>query len=519
MAHQVIERPNKYCFSKNEIRYGYSVDDLLRTGLYLELRLKYKILTGKAKINWHNNEAAFDCNLFIKVNGFSIREIFATSQGSDLVKGGDIVEVKVPTLTAWGAGTPYVKMVIIEDGVQIYNEYTTDQDEPNWLNHTFTAKADSLYTIYAYTKDEADQGHAVDPDEPLEDLYTELTSWKLKPNADGSVYIPIHQYIDSLLNYVIPNGAFTNASAQTCFFYMESREIYDGHTNPDYTTTESEHIRLALKAGIEKHRYARNNFFVNYFDTDKPWMTWQPSNRLIWPNQPIYISAFLKTGTANTYTLRVKYKTTAAVESETNIALTIEGFMIHFKVDPATLGIPTAGLYYYEVAILDGADIIVSDYRYYINHDPCYKFYDFISIGSLAGIDCVRVAGEVSIGIDINFEEIEGGPSVNEWSQTVKSHESAQGGITFRRIFKGDIGYQRTIREQESYISTLLSRNIYQIIDGRFVPILFNRKNLLLRKNTDKLINLPVEWSLSEENESFTPQEINLGIGSDTEVY
>lgn len=519
MAHHVIERPNKYCFSKNEIRYGYSVDDLLRVGLYLEVKLRYKILTGMAKINWHNNESAFDSNLFIKVNGASIREIFATSLGSDLVKAGDEVKFILPTITAWGAGTPYAKLVVLKDGVQVFNNYTTLQDEAHWLNYTCIAEADCIYTVYAYTKNETDQGHAIDPVDVPEDLYTDLSSWKLKPNPDGSVFIPIQQYIDSVLTTVFPDGNFTNASAQTCYFYMVSREVYEGHTNPDYVTSEDVHLRLALKAGIEKHRYARNNFFVNYFDTEKPWMTWQPSKRMVWADQPHYLTAFLKSGTANQSVLRIKYSNIAGVISNLNIPITTAGWMLHIKVDPASLGIPVEGLYYYEIALLHGDDIVLNDYRFYINYDTIYKSFDLICSSSLAGIDAVRVTGEVSMAIDRNYVETEGSFKVNEWSETIKSHEASQNGITYRRTFKGDMGHQRTIREQESLIDILLSKNIYQIIDGRFVPINILQKSIILRKTTDKLISLPVEWSLSEENESYTPQDINLGIGSDTEAY
>jgi hypothetical protein len=193
--------------------------------------------------------------------------------------------------------------------------------------------------------------------------------------------------------------------------------------------------------------------------------------------------------------------------------------MIHIKADPTSLGIPLAELYYYELSILSGDDVVSAGYRFYINYDIIYKWYDLITIGSLAGIDAVRIVGEVTIGIDRNYEEVEGGFATNEWSAAVKSHETAQTGIGYRRLYKGDVGHQRTIREQESLIDILLSKGIYQIIDSRFVPVIINQKNLALRKNTDKLISLPVEWSDSEQNETFTPQEIELGIGSDTEEY
>lgn len=520
MAHQVIERPNAYCFSKNEIRYGYNVTDLERPGLYLETKLYYKILTGLAKLNWVMNEEAYDCNLFIKVNGETIREIFYTSQGFDFVKAGDTVTLIVPIFVAWPSeGDPYAKLRVLKDGVEVYNEYSDQQDAPNWITYEFVVEADKVYTIKAYTKNAVDFPPTNEIIVIPEDPYTYFTSFKLKPNSDGKVYLPIQQYIDSLLNYVLPTSAVSKDQGQTCKFFLLSREVTDADPNPNYTNTEASKPRIAIKGGIESHRYARNNFFVNYFDVQKPFFTWQPSHRMVWVDQPLYLTVFSKDGSLKGCVLRVKHRTTANVETITNISLTQEGFIVHIKTDPASLGIPTADLYWWEVSIVKGVDIIVSGYRYYKNYDPVYNATDLISINSLGGVDTIRLTGEITSGIERNNQDAEGGFKTDEWSSIVKSHHASQQGITYRRTFKGDVGYQRTIEEQESLIGVLLSTLIYRIIDSRYVPVIINQKNLQLRKSTDKLVSFPVEGANSGEDEVFTPEHIELGLGSDTEEY
>ncbi|MBV9989386.1 MAG: hypothetical protein JO301_17030 [Chitinophagaceae bacterium] len=521
MAHHVTERPNAYCLSRNEIRYVFSVDELSRAGLYLEAQLAYKIPTGKAKINWSVGQVAIDSNLFIFQNTVNIRSAFIAGSGTELVNGGDAITLIAPIydLPTWATGTPYQKMRVFKNGAEIYNQFSHSTADADWLTYNFIAEADAIYTVVVYAKDESDLPHTDEIEVEFEDPFRTLTPWKLKPNADGTVYLPIQQYIESLLEYILPAGNITNASAQACIFFIKSREIDDDHPNPDYSLAEKVHTRLAIKAGIEKHRYSRNNFFANYFDTQKPWLTWRPSNRMIWPGEPQYLTAFFKNGTASGLTLRVKYRTTAGVDAEINIALTSIGYLIHFKVDIATLGVPAGQLYYYEVGILNGADIVVAFHRFYINYDPLYKYHDIIAINSLGGIDTIRATGEVNNGLDRNAEDSEGGFSLSEWSDTIKSHESAQAAITYRRTYKGDIGHQRTIREQESLIEILLSRRLYQIIDSRFVPIIINQRNQALGKSTDKLVSFPLEWALSEANETYTPADIALGLGADTEEY
>lgn len=520
MAHQVIERPNAYCFSKNEIRYGYNVTDTDRPGLYLEAKLYYRILTGLGKLNWYMNEETYDCNLFIKVNGLTIREAAFTAQGFDFVKAGDTVTLIVPIFDPWPAeGNPYAKLRVLKDGVEVFNAYTTDQDEPNWLTYTFVVEADAIYTIKAYTKNADTFPPANEILIITESAYTFFTSWKLKPNSDGKVYLPINQYIDSLLNFSLPTESISKDQGQTCKFYLISREVTDAEPESNFTNTEASKPRLAIKGGIEQHRYARNNFFINYFDVVKPFFTWQPSFRMVWVDQPLYLSVFSKTGTLNGCVLRITYRSTANVETIANIDLTQEGYIIHIKTDPESLGIPTAELYWWEVSILKDDDVIVSGYRYYKNYDPVYNSTDLISFNSLGGLDSIRLTGEIASGIERNNQDAEGGFKTDEWSAIVKSHQSSQIGITYRRTFKGDVGYQRTIEEQESLIGILLSPLIYRIIDSRFVPVIINQKSLQLRKNTDKLVSFPVEGANSGEDEVFTPEHIDLGLGNDTEVY
>lgn len=405
MAHTITERPNRFCFSKNEIRYCYTVDTLDRAGLYFEM----KLILGA----------------------------------------------------------------------------------------------------------------------------TEIVLPPLKPNSDGTVIVYLQQYIDSYLTYTIPfANAITNATTQWIDFYVATREVTDAVVNPDYTVTENTHVRIALKAGIEKNRYGRNNFFVNYVDAYLPWLTWQPSGRMVALNEPQYLTALFRLGTTTDLHLKTNWMCTDGTSGTIDTTLTVaSGYIFHFKTDAATLGviaaIGTRKLYYYEVFIdverfVDGGiDVsrVVNEYRYYIDYTQRYSSFDFIYINSLGGVDTVRAVGEVANSIERNFDEVEAGFGNSEWNTLQKAHESFYTAITQRRSYKGDIGYRYTKAQQQALIELLLSRYVYQIIDSRLVPVLAVQKTQALGKTTDKLQSFPIEWQLSEANEVFTPHHILLGLGSDTETY
>ena len=355
----------------------------------------------------------------------------------------------------------------------------------------------------------------------------ELVLPPLKPNADGKVIVYLQQYIDSYLTYNIPFlENFTNANNQWINFFVATREVTNAIPNPEFIQPEASHVRTALKMGIEKNRYGRNNFF-NYYGSKLMFLTWQPMGRTIAIDEPLFLTAFFPNFDTTNFFLKVNYQCTDGTYGALSIALTGgNGFIYHCKTDVATLGLTAAvgskKLYWYEVSVeVVGNDtgIMVNGFRFYIDYTKRYRHHDFIYINSLGGVDTARAVGEVTTSIERDFEIVEGGFTANEWNTTIKGHDSFYTGITQRRNYKGDMGFRATKEEQYAMIELLLSQYIYQIIDSRLVPILALQKSQAMGKNTDKIQSFAIEWTLAETNETFTPQHIALGLGSDTETY
>ena len=350
-------------------------------------------------------------------------------------------------------------------------------------------------------------------------------SFKLVPNSDGTVIIPLQQYIDGLLDYDLPySGTLaTAAKRQSISFWVQTREIEDiSPSSVSWITTESTSKRIALKMGMENNRYSRNNL-LNYITANKHFLTWQQTKRKVFDTQPIYLSFLASTNTSANLALYITGKTIEGTDIGGSFNLsTIVAYIFHVKIDFTTLGIPSGErLHFIDCSIVNTSTFatVINSYRFYKDYKPLYNFYDFIYVNSLGGIDTARAAGELTVSIDRTFDVAEGGFNVTHWNDTVKAHALKQVNITLQRKWKGDIGFRQDKQEQLGLMDLLLCLRSYMIIDGNWVPLLSIQTYIDIHKTTDTKWGLPIEWQLAETNESYTPDYVALGAGSDTETY
>jgi hypothetical protein len=357
--------------------------------------------------------------------------------------------------------------------------------------------------------------------------FTEIDTFTLKPNPDGTVYFYCQGYLDSYLDYVRPivGDISTDANNQAVEFYIDFREITDATPDPSWTTTESSHVGLAIKAGVEPWKNARNNFFINYLELDKPFLTWQPNDgynkKFVFSDQLLWLSVFNPVNTVTGFQLEVTVTYTDSTTDVFTVPLTTGGTVMHIAADLATLGIvPTSDVWYYDLEltqVLSGASsTIAGSYRYYYNYDPVYQYYDLYYHNSLGGFDPVRVRGEVSRFVDIDSREAQGGLQLEDWTSANKPFESAIVGTTGKRRYSGTIGFANTRKEQEALLEILFSESTFQLIDERWVPVVRITKSKELNKTTDQLWSFDAEWQLSAASATFTPEDQVFGEGDAT---
>lgn len=354
--------------------------------------------------------------------------------------------------------------------------------------------------------------------------YTKIKTFNLKPNPDGITYVYLDGYIDSLLKWVLPvvNTTFTTASNQVAQFYVRFREVSQATPTPSWIETELDHIRIALKGGVEKQKWSRNNYFL-YQDNAKAFYTWEPRDRYVFQNQLAFISCFIKT--TGTYKLNISVKKIGVdtpVVSQTNCSFTAGNFY-HLNVGFTQLGISAiasaAPVHYYDISILNPSDAVeFAAVRFYVEARPLYEYVDMIYHNSLGGVSTQRVRGELTISFEKEVQQMDGSLSNQLWSDTVKVGESYHSS-TKKDTYKGDIGFFATKAHQDACQDLLISPSIYQWMDDRMVPVLNLQKNVNFRKTTDKVFSLPIEWQLAFSNAVYTPSKVQLGIGTELETY
>ncbi|WP_438946682.1 hypothetical protein [Sediminibacterium sp.] len=359
-------------------------------------------------------------------------------------------------------------------------------------------------------------------------VFVPVKTFNLKPNSDGKTYLYINDRIDTKTSYVLPSVQYltTNANLQAVQFYVLFREITALTPDPDFIETESAKVRTALKGGIEKQKFSRNNYF-NYQSTNKLFFTWQPQNRFVFSNENLFLAMYI-TGANRKLKITIKKLNGSTVNNEQTVDFSA-GIFWHLNISPGHLNISgLAGgdpIMYYEVSITDNAgSLLYNPYRLYLEYRPLYTYYDLGFHNSLGGFDTVRVKGDTTWSIDRDITEIEGALSLDAFDSSRKLGEVGHGYITKRDTYKGDIGFIRTAdgsmkTPQEVMVELLISISIWQLLDTRWIQVIGVQRGVDLRKSSDKKFSFPIEWAIPFYNSVFTPKEINLGIGTETETY
>ncbi len=357
-------------------------------------------------------------------------------------------------------------------------------------------------------------------DEAFGSSFTELiTLIDFIPDEDGNVYLYIQGYLNSILDYDLPatTDSILVASSQAKKFSIHYREVSDDDPDPEWIETEEGTETVVLKGGIEKTKHAGNNFFVNYFEVSTPFLTWLPTNRFIYADQPNFIS-FLNTGASSIgYKLKFSFVDIAGNAYSYETTFSEDGRVFHLNVSATNGAFPafTDPLYYFDVLVTTaGGAALTSSYRFYVEFRPVYEYWDMGYHNSLGGFDNARIIGETTISVHKNFLETGGGKDLTAWNSFMRPGNLLHGGISKRTNFKGDIGYQKTKEENEVLQEVLVTPSIWQRNSDYWIRVLNMQETQDLRTSKSTMFSFPVEWQIASEEEVFTPVNKNFGFGA-----
>jgi hypothetical protein len=357
-------------------------------------------------------------------------------------------------------------------------------------------------------------------DEAFGTSFTELiTLIDLIPDADGNVYLYIQGYLNSILDYNVPDLTDTIlvASSQAKKFTIHYREVSDDDPDAAWIETEEGTETVVLKGGIEKTKHSGNNFFVNYMDISIPYITWLPTKRFVYIDQPLFIS-FLNTGGSSIgYKLVYVFQDVAGNIYGHIDTFTEDGRVFHINVAANNPAFPTFTdpLYYMDVTVLTSDNsALTTSFRFYIEYRPVYEYWDIGYHNSLGGFDTTRIIGETTITVEKNYNETGSGKDISAWNSFMRPGNVLHGAITKRSNFKGDIGFQKTKEENEVLQEVLMTPSIWQRNSDYWIRVLNMQKGQDMRTTKTTMFSFPVQWQIASEEEVFTPMNKNFGFGT-----
>ena len=348
-----------------------------------------------------------------------------------------------------------------------------------------------------------------------------VASITLHPTSNGFITLQLQDYLAAMVKPQLPamgGVSLQEADDQIKLYFISYRGVTTAAPAPEWDNEIKK--KFVLFGGIEKSLFKRNNFFYSYVPTAKCFMTWMPSRSFVCMDQPVFVTFFNYVAPVDDFVVQLKtYLADGTVNTqEINSPSGLKKLQLlwHIDVSPAAWGLDAmTNVHYYEVAIKDGAGAyIVNPYRFYIDYNPYYSFWDFNYFNSLGGIDNIRIKGEVAIAVETTGEENEHVIYNDTFDTDRPTAQYTMANVLKRDSFKGDAGFQRTKLHQDALIDLLMNKGIFEQLDGRWIRINGLKKSIDLRSTADKKWSYPVEWTYGYDDSAYTPKHIGLGEGT-----
>ena len=351
----------------------------------------------------------------------------------------------------------------------------------------------------------------------------EIATIPLTP-FNGVAYIDIADLLNCQLEFYIPNPVTAGAQVtglQSGKFYIHYRRVSSSNTNTAWNTSEEQNVCNIIKAGVHPYMWKGNNFFINYFPANKPFLTWQQRGRLTALTEPLWLS-WLNLNLAGTHSLKVSIQITYTDTTTDTINYPIadpikQYFIYYLPAGAAMLGLHTLNtaktIGYWDVFIVDLNGTLLSEiYRYYNDQRNDYNQKFLVYRNSLGGLDTVRIRGVIETSITLDGQDVEMTTDASWSFNTTLPRFDASTPHREMPLYKGDTGYL-TKEEQDRLRDLFLNRDIYMAQGGRLLPVKITTKQYKLRATSDKLFSMSVEWMLADSGSLFYTPGISMGDG------
>jgi hypothetical protein len=370
-----------------------------------------------------------------------------------------------------------------------------------------------------------------------ETVYTEVVTLPYSP-TQGFATVDLKEILDSVLEFELPQFGLTDEDIfstvkQTGNYYLQFREITSANPNPDWNDTEKDYERFVIKGGLNDFKYQGNNFWLNYFEVVRPFLTWQLSGtrtmddgrtepaRLAAASERMYLAWLCNTQRAGLSLQAKVYYNDGTVGTKTvgvSIPRILNG-VFYLPVGCNQLGLhalnPSKIIWYWTLQMIDSNDNSTWSevFKYELDNRNDYIGITLNYRNSLGGLDSVRVRGSVEKKLDYNFVELEKTIEPDYFDGHYFAPQKIVSGNIEQVVYGGNIGLVKK-EEQDRLRDAQQVRETWTAKGKKWVPMNILTKGFTLVKTDDQRWSIPIDFTLGYAgSEYYTPETVDLGEG------
>lgn len=350
----------------------------------------------------------------------------------------------------------------------------------------------------------------------LSDEFTKIGELEHSVDAQGQTVFEVQDYLDAYLEPTLPDvhaaastGGLVRLDSQFKRFYLRFTEKFG--LEPELSTFSQQETFYVLLGGLSFEEYSTKDFFLHYLPEQRPFYTWQPVEKEVFPDQPEFLHYLVNDDGLDKFGVWMKlYYPDGNTEEHQIFRSGTDHSVSQYELFRFPAGYEQLSIggyscqtcYQYELYVTDGNDVQISQTRrYLVNHEYYEERNYFFFLNSLGCYDTLAATGRsrYQLGVD---EQTVTRELPYDYQPTDRAVEVLQ--KSGEPEIMQPVGYP-TKEMMLSLQDFVISKAYYKWEDDRVIPITVDiRRTTILDKN-ENLQELNFSYQLPRM-EKFTPK-------------
>ena len=338
----------------------------------------------------------------------------------------------------------------------------------------------------------------------------------LYPAKDGTATINIQTILKSFLSQYIPppSQSIPSEARGQVKRYKISYHLLNNNVvvSNSVQVTDIYHI---IKGGISYQQWHPKKYYTQLL-TEKNFLRYPVDQEKVFRDEKKYLSWIYPYDDGLLqyihYTIGLSDGT---VTAEAAMSVGISGNQWQENITPAgfnQLGLnavvpPGSTAVWYSLRVINENDVVICNpQKFYLDYRQFYDTKDLLFVNSLSAIETIRLRGQIDANAEYERIKAQKVTAPDYFDNNGLLDAPEENTYTAElEIFKGDTGFlakDALDRLRDLFIS---KKNIYEIKDGRLIPVTLINKNANWYNNRQKLYSNTLEWQHAFTNDHYTP--------------